>query len=334
MRAIGWLALCLGLYAVPAHAIPRFALPVDCALGEDCIIQNHFDHNAAEGVFQDYACGALGYDGHTGTDIRMRHIGALAGEGVDVLAAADGRVERATTYADISSEDVPLLKLIKRAVMRGGCGQGVTVDHGTGWRSHYCHMREGSVSVSEGDAVKAGDRIGKMGMTGTTVFPHLHFEVSHYGLSLDPFVAQAKGYDCTQTARASLWQPELQKQLAYIPSGVVDAGFTVGEPQIAIVRQTGARPLTSLSETNDMGVWAELFGLQHGDAVSLEVTAPDGTPIAQQGWRQDEVAAIRLFAVTVAARDTEWQTGEYRAALRVTREGKTAISHTWATELQ
>lgn len=334
MRVIGWLALCLGLYAVPVHATPRFILPVDCTVGEDCIIQNHFDHNTTEGAFQDYACGTLGYDGHTGTDIRMRHVGALAGEGVDVLAAADGEVKRVITFASVADEDVPVLQLIKRAVMRVGCGEEVVIGHDTGWQSHYCHMRQGSVRVKEGDRVEAGHVLGKMGMTGTTVFPHLHFGVSHYGLSIDPFAAQLHGYDCAKDARYSLWQPEVEKQLAYTPSGVIDAGFTVGEPTVAIVRQTGARPLTRLSKTKDMGVWAELFGLRHGDAVTLEVTAPDGTSIAQQGWRQDGAVAIRLIAVTVTPPETGWQAGEYRAALRVTREGKTAISHTWATELQ
>lgn len=333
MGRIGWLALFLGLYAVPAHAIPKFILPVACAIGEDCLIQNYVDHAPETNDFRDYTCGALGYDGHNGTDIRMRHVSALEGAGVNVLAAADGRVHRVTSFASVADEDVPLLRLLKTAVMRVGCGEEVVISHGTGWHSHYCHMQAGSVQVEEGDEVEAGAVIGKMGTTGKTVFPHLHFGVSHYDTFIDPFVGHAGEYDCSPQQRYSLWQPEAEGQLAYTPSGVIDAGFTVGEPQTAIVRQTGARPLTSLSEANDMGVWAELFGLQHGDAVSLEVTAPDGTPVAQQGWRQDEVAAIRLFAVTVAARDTEWQTGEYRAALRVTREGKTVISHRWATEL-
>lgn len=334
MWRIGWLAVCLGLYALPAHAIPRFNLPVDCTLGEDCIIQNHFDHNPAENTFQDYTCGVLGYDGHTGTDIRMRHVGALAGEGVDILAAADGRVERIVTYASLAKEDVPVVRLIKQAVMRVGCGEEVVIGHGTGWQSHYCHMRQGSIRVQQGDEVKAGDHIGKMGMTGTTVFPHLHFGVSHYGVSLDPFAGQAKGYDCTQEVRSSLWRPELKEALSYNPSGVIDAGFTVGEPQVAIVRHTGTRPLTNLSAISDMGVWGEVFGLHAGDIAVFEVVAPDGTRIAQQEWVQDKAAAIRLFMVTVPAPKTHWNAGEYRADLRITREGKAVISHTWATTLK
>ena len=66
----------------------KLAFPVDCTLGQDCVIQNYVDVDPSKG-WHDYQCGFLSYDGHKGTDIRIRDYRAMA-EGVAVLAAADG----------------------------------------------------------------------------------------------------------------------------------------------------------------------------------------------------------------------------------------------------
>jgi hypothetical protein len=80
----------LGLMAGPALAQFELQWPVDCILGQDCFIQQFADHDAGAGA-KDFSCGGATYDGHDGTDIRLRTT-ADAAKGVNVLAARGGVV--------------------------------------------------------------------------------------------------------------------------------------------------------------------------------------------------------------------------------------------------
>ncbi|MCA6241401.1 MAG: M23 family peptidase, partial [Phenylobacterium sp.] len=83
---------CLVLLSAAAPGTPRLALPLACTPGKDCFLQNHVDRDPGPGV-RDFRCGAQTYEGHTGTDIRLTDHAARL-RGVDVLAAAPGRVVR------------------------------------------------------------------------------------------------------------------------------------------------------------------------------------------------------------------------------------------------
>jgi murein DD-endopeptidase MepM/ murein hydrolase activator NlpD len=80
------------------------------------------------------------------------------------------------------------------------CGTSVIVQSG-GWEHIYCHMeghvetankqkylmdREGGVQIFEGQVVPAGARIGRVGMTGRTTGPHLHWGLKYSGQYVDP----------------------------------------------------------------------------------------------------------------------------------------------------
>jgi murein DD-endopeptidase MepM/ murein hydrolase activator NlpD len=63
-------------------------------------------------------------------------------------------------------------------------GNTVVIDHGAGYRSVYAHLS--SCSVEEGACVNRGEELGKVGSTGRSTGPHLHYEVRVNGLPVNP----------------------------------------------------------------------------------------------------------------------------------------------------
>ncbi|RYE90070.1 MAG: M23 family metallopeptidase [Myxococcales bacterium] len=61
-----------------------------------------------------------------------------------------------------------------RMVQSGGAGNYIVITHGGGWKTYYFHLS--SYSVPSGAVVKQGQEIGKVGTTGASSGPHIHYE--------------------------------------------------------------------------------------------------------------------------------------------------------------
>ena len=67
---------------------------------------------------------------------------------------------------------------------RAGFGLVVEIDHGFGYRTIYAHLSK--AMVKRGEMIKRGQVIAKSGNSGLSSGPHLHYEVHHNGISVDP----------------------------------------------------------------------------------------------------------------------------------------------------
>ncbi|MBD2102026.1 M23 family metallopeptidase [Leptolyngbya sp. FACHB-261] len=91
---------------------------------------------------------------------------------------------------------------VESVISDNRCGTGLVVRSG-GWKHTYCHMEgtvltangrayledpEGRVRTWDGQVVQTGQPIGRVGMSGRTTGPHLHWGLSYNGRRIDPAV--------------------------------------------------------------------------------------------------------------------------------------------------
>ena len=151
------------------HTGHRWAIPEEFALDIAKIGESGLSHKGDGARFDDYYA-----------------------YGADVLAAADGHVISAANdqaedpsamQRPNESQEAYFARLQKEQGERLAkgltaiTGNYVMIDHGKNEYSLYAHLQPGSVRVHVGTQVKTGDVIGKLGSSGNSTEPHLHFHV-------------------------------------------------------------------------------------------------------------------------------------------------------------
>ena len=103
--------------------------------------------------------------------------------GSPVFAACDGIVEAVFDGLE-DTNDRTDLDQIERKYGEGARidGNHVLLRHGGGELSLYAHLEKGSISVFPGAAVQVGQQIGRVGSSGSSLIPHLHFHVMRDGI--------------------------------------------------------------------------------------------------------------------------------------------------------
>lgn len=294
-------------------APPALDIPVACELGRDCFIQFYVDRHAGPGI-SDYTCAGLTYDGHKGTDFRLADMPAMR-QGVVVRAAAAGTVRAIRDdEPDISADDSD------RSLEGREAGNAVVVVHDDGWETQYSHLMKGSIRVSKGQRVGAGDAMGLIGLSGNSTFPHLDFSVRHDGNIVDPFSAAMTSEPCTAQG-APLWSAAASKKLLYLPGGVLLAGFAGQIPERREVR-AGAHRARELSTISPVLVfWVDMFGSAAGDIERFRLLAPDGTLLAEREQRLEEAAHQNFQSIGKLRPAPEgWPPGDYRGEFLLFRE--------------
>jgi len=105
--------------------------------------------------------------------------------GKPVLAPADGVVRR---IRNDQKDHPPMTTELNKSNF-------VKIDHLNGEFSNIHHLQEGSITVKEGDRVKRGQEIGRIGDSGISMFPHIHFQLDR-GRNVDDAKAAPSVFSC------------------------------------------------------------------------------------------------------------------------------------------
>jgi hypothetical protein len=296
-----------------------FHIPVDCTVGQDCFIQNFFDHDKGPGR-KDYACGRLSYDGHEGTDFRLPDYPAMR-EGTAVLAAAPGTVLRTRD----GMPDIDVNKIDPDLIEGRKAGNGVVIDHGHGWVTQYSHLRQGSIRVTPGQKVRQGDVLGLIGLSGNTEFPHVEFSVRYQGESIDPFTGTGGFQDCGNTA-GSLWTDTALQEMTYQATGLLNAGFAGRVPEAEHARQ-GLYP-NPTPDDNALVFWVDVFGVEKNDDQRFVLYGPDGKTLVDNTQTLETSNVIWFAYAGVRRPETGWKHGRYKGVYVLKRQGDTQVTIT------
>jgi len=308
------LLLALVLFATPAAAAEmKFDWPVACTLGQSCWIVNYVDDDPSKTSAKDFKCGDMTYEGHDGTDIAIKDHKSI-GNNISVLAAADGTVLKTRDSVEDGNGDAAALAAAEKA--RQGCGNAVLISHGNGWETLYCHMKKGSISVTPGQPVRAGDKLGDVGQSGLAAFAHVHFGVMHNGKILDPFTGLPPEAGCGLKNISPLWSTPV----AYNPLMLYASGFSGDPPVYAQMLNDTSSPPHLPVNSPLMIFWILMDGAEPGDHISLKILDPEGKPCAQADYIQDKKKISQIRYIGHHTSEVPLLPGTYTGTATVLRE--------------
>ena len=196
---------------------------------------------------------------HEGVDIS-------ADFGVPVRAAADG--------------------VVVQAGEGGGYGRYVAVRHAEGLTTFYAHLGGIDRGVRPGLAVKAGDSLGRVGSTGSSTGPHLHFEIRDaHDRPLNPamFLGRAfaqKGDLPLDKAKRYSGRVRIA-QVSFIPESKRALMEARADPKLISIRPRNDAADLAAAERNLKGQAREAARSEKIDGLKGLAIGPDGRPRAQ-----------------------------------------------------
>jgi hypothetical protein len=195
-------------------------------------------------------------------------------EGVDISADAGAAVRVAADGVVVAAGE------------KGGYGRYVAVRHAEGLTTFYAHLGGIATGVRPGLTVAAGDTLGRVGSTGTSTGPHLHFEIrDEQDRPLNPAMFLGKAF-----AEAGDLPIDLAKRysgrvrmavVSRIPASkqaLMEA--RAGKPIIVRRATTDAQDLAE-AERNLQGQAREAAKSERIDGLQGLAIGPDGRPRAQ-----------------------------------------------------
>lgn len=310
---IAFLVLMAGLSRAAAG---EFAFPANCTIGDDCFIQMMPDMDPGHGATDPF-CGSATRDGYPGTDIRLLSMAEIT-KGVDVFAMSGGTVIEAR---DGLTDKIVRSRKDAETVFGRECGNGVAIDHGNATVTHYCHMRQESVTVAAGDRVAKGQKIGEIGASGMAYYPGLHVAVTRNGKIVDPVSGRRAGEPCSKTAEAgrSLFSSAKLRGTKFGETEFLGSGLTGANVAAGRLSKLGP-PGDITAHSARLIAWSWLVNIRRGDRVRLQLFGPAGGIVAAK----TTLPAIKPQAelAIYAGRSGRPAPGRYRVVVDLLREGE------------
>ena len=301
----------------------QLGVPIKCSSEENCFILLYSDRDPSNKA-TDFNCGFLTYDGHKGTDFAISDTKVME-KGIPVVASADGVVLRTRDGV----VDRRITNQQTRQQTKGKeCGNGLVIDHGDGWQTQYCHLRQNSIQVKSGQKVNQGETLGLIGMSGLASFPHVHLQLTHNDRIIDPFVGLSDSTDC-KSKKQPLWE----QNIPYKPTGFIRAGFSQQPPKQGELwegkftesKLTGNPPL--------LFFWSQIYGVMAGDQESMQLIDPQGKVVAESKEKISQQRKLWLRYIGKRANNQPLIKGRWQGKYQLKRNGKILINITKDVQL-
>ncbi len=239
----------------------------------------------------DYNCGGRTYDwsggNHEGTDIILWPYGwKYMDENVmEVVAAAPGVIiNKRNSYFD------------RMCVNAGNPNwNGIILEHADGSQTWYWHFQTGSATTKNiGDTVIAGEYLGRAGSSGSSTYPHLHFQVmDSLGATIDPWQGT-----CNSMNSNSWWQnqqPYNVPSINHICTKKTEVEwYNCPDPEITYEADTFALG-------DSLWMWAYTRDLEMNSQMQLNIYNPLGTNVLNWQfvvpWATVATSYVRWFYV-------------------------------------
>jgi hypothetical protein len=226
-------------------------------------LSNYVDLNPAFPAVRDFQCGGRTYNvpgyAHQGTDLYLwpGWWKMMDAEEVDVVAAAKGIL--------ILKNDG---QFDRQCQFNSNPWNVVYIRHSDSLVTWYGHLKKNSVTTKAvGDSIQEGEYLGKVGSSGNSTGPHLHFEVRLGSNRVDPYAGSCN------PGRPSLWK----EQHPYFNRSLIRSFFTSGEPEFPNCPLVENLKEDSLYEQGDSVYFTNYYrDLVHLDTTIMVLRNPIG----------------------------------------------------------
>jgi len=244
--------------------------------GKDAFLFHAVDQDPTTGGIRDFDCTGYSYDGHRGTDMRVLSL-RQQDIGVPVFAALDGTVVMVHDGESDRNLDSP-------GYFGGNL---VGLHHGGTHYTFYYHLRNGSVAVSIGQSVSAGTQLGLVASSGTSNWPHLHFESWNDGTYYDPYAGPCHEGPSYWTAQVPIQRAFYAAEFGFSPLPYEDSATYEG-----VAEDTEPRTGT-YAQGSAVHFRLALHNVPAQTSYEMRLLRPDGTVARTRSNSYNNAALLR-----------------------------------------